>query len=261
MRERRVIALERRLRKCRNVRTLGIRTHFCDYPPQEAKLIRKARKIYYPTSFYADLFDAMGKPTFPSFHTYCCAQDKIKQNTLFEMLDIPRPRTRVFFGKRWRDKALSQFDFPFVAKVPRGSALGRGVFLIKGPAGLDAYREQISTAAYLQEYLPADRDIRVVVIGGEPVLAYWRIVPEGDFRGNVGAGGQIALEPVPAEAVDLAVRTARACRWDDVGMDILPSGGRFYVLEGNMKYGRQGFAAAGMDYPRVMEELIAEGRI
>ncbi|MFP4306065.1 MAG: RimK family alpha-L-glutamate ligase [Desulfococcaceae bacterium] len=261
MRERRVIALERRLRKCRNVHTIGIRTHFCDYSPEETKLIRKARKIYYPTTFYADLFDAMGKPTFPSFHSYCCAQDKIKQNTLFELLDIPRPRTRVFFGKRWRDKALSQFDFPFVAKVPRGSALGRGVFLVRSPADLDAYRDQVSTAAYLQEYLPADRDIRVVVIGGEPVLAYWRIAPPGDFRSNVGAGGRISTKPVPPEAVELAVHTARACRWDDVGVDVLLHAGRFYVLEGNMKYGRQGFAAAGMDYHKVMEALIADERI
>lgn len=261
MNERRVIALERRLRHCRNVRTLGIRTHFSDYSAEEAALIRKARKIYYPTTFYADLFDAMGKPTFPSFHTYCCAQDKIKQNALFELLDVPRPRTRVFFGRRWRDKALARFDFPFIAKVPRGSALGRGVFRIDGPADLDAYAETVPTAAYLQEYLPSDRDIRVVVIGGEPVLAYWRIAAPGEFRTNLGVGGRISIDPVPPEAVDLAVWTARACNWDDVGVDILPHGGRHYVLEGNMKYGRQGFAAAGMDYHKVMEELIDAGRI
>lgn len=261
MNERRVIALERRLRKCRNVRTIGIRTHFHDYPPEEAALIREADRIYYPTSFYADLFDAMGKRTFPSFHSYCCAQDKIKQNALFELLDIPRPRTRVFFGRRWRHKALARFDFPFVAKVPRGSALGRGVFRIDGPEALDAYAEKVSGAAYVQEYLPTDRDIRVVVIGYRAVLAYWRVARPGEFRTNVGAGGRISLESVPREAIDLAVRTARACRWDDVGMDILPHGGRFYVLEGNMKYGRQGFAAAGLEYHRVMEELIADGSI
>ena len=261
MKEKRVIALERRLRHCRNVRTLGIRTHFSDYSPEEAALIRETRKIYYPTAFYADLFDAMGKTTFPSFHTYCCAQDKIKQNALFELLDVPRPRTRVFFGRRWREKALSRFDFPFVAKIPRGSALGRGVFRIDGPADLDAYAEQTTTAAYFQEYLPADRDIRVVVVGYRPILAYWRIAPPGDFRANLGVGGHIRFDSVPAEAVDLAVRTARACNWDDVGMDILPHGGRFYVLEGNMKYGRRGFAAAGLEYARVMEDLIAEERI
>ena len=95
-----VIALEARLRNCKNVLTLGVRPNFSDYSPREAELIRKADKIYYPTAFYADLFDAMGKATFPSYHTYKCAQDKIKQTALFDLLNLPHPRTRVFYGKR-----------------------------------------------------------------------------------------------------------------------------------------------------------------
>lgn len=59
-----VIALEARLRGCKNVKTLGVRTNFSDYDTHEAGLIREAKKIYYPTTFYADLFDAMGKRPF-----------------------------------------------------------------------------------------------------------------------------------------------------------------------------------------------------
>ena len=62
------IALEARLRDCRNVLTLGVRPNFSDYTTEEASLIRNASKIYYPSSFYADLFDAIGKNTFPSYH-------------------------------------------------------------------------------------------------------------------------------------------------------------------------------------------------
>jgi len=32
-------------------------------------------------------------------------------------------------------------------------------------------------------------------------------------------------------------------------------------LEGNMKYGREGFKAAGMDYISIMESLIEDGKI
>ncbi len=64
-----VIALEARLRDCKNVVTLGVRPNFCDYSRQEADLIRKAEKIYYPTTFYAELFDAMGKKPFPATTT------------------------------------------------------------------------------------------------------------------------------------------------------------------------------------------------
>ncbi len=124
------IALEKRLRRCRNVRTLGVRSNFRDYTAEERQTILKAPKIYYPSVFYADLLDAMGKALFPSYHTYKCVQDKIKQTALFDLLGVPHPRTRVYYGKRQMARIPSDFSFPLVAKVARGSALGKGVFLI-----------------------------------------------------------------------------------------------------------------------------------
>jgi ribosomal protein S6--L-glutamate ligase len=175
-----VIALEARLRDCRNVRTLGVRTNFADYSPEEAALIRNARKIYYPTTFYADLFDAMGKKTFPSYHTYKCVQDKIMQTALFELQELPHPRTRVFYGTRQKKSISDYFKFPFIAKIPRGSAMGRGVFLIHDQHELEAYLEQ-TDAAYIQEYMPVDRDMRIVIIGHRLVHAYWRVAAQMNF--------------------------------------------------------------------------------
>jgi ribosomal protein S6--L-glutamate ligase len=74
-------------------------------------------------------------------------------------------------------------------------------------------------------------------------------------------GATISLEPVPREARDLALHTATVCRWDDVGIDICRKGNHYYVLEANMKYGKEGFRAAGIDYTALMEELIANGDI
>jgi ribosomal protein S6--L-glutamate ligase len=254
------VALEKRLRNCKNVITLGVRTNFSEYSAEEAGMIRSAEKIYYPSTFYADLFDAMGKKIFPSYHTYKCVQDKIKQTALFDLLQIPHPRTWVFYGSRWLSKIPDQIRFPVIAKIPRGSAMGRGIFLIRNISELSEYAE-LTSAAYIQEYLPIDRDIRVVVIGTRVVHAYWRIAPPGEFRSNVAVGGQVSFEDVPAEALDLALHTARSCQWNDVGIDICFSNGKFYVLEGNMKYGKEGFRAAGIDYTRLMENLIETGQI
>ena len=254
------VALEGRLKKCSQVVTLGVRPNFCDYSDQEQALIRGAFKIYYPSSFYADLFDAMGKPTFPGYHTYTYAQDKIKQTALFNLLGIPHPRTRVYYGKRQKAAISSHFTFPFIAKVPRGSALGRGVFLIDSPEALERYC-QYHPVAYIQEYLPIERDMRIVVIGTRVVHAYWRVAPAGDFRSNIAAGGAIDLSEVPREARELALRTALACKWDDVGIDVCRYRGAHYVLEANMKYGRQGFRQAGIDYDSLMEQLIVDGCI
>ncbi|MFW6052361.1 MAG: ATP-grasp domain-containing protein [Desulfosalsimonas sp.] len=258
--EQMAICLELHLRFCSNVICLGVRPNFADYPPEEAAMIREAQKIYYPSTFYADMFAAMGKPIFPSIHTYRFVQDKIRQSALFQILDVPHPRTRVFYGRRRREKVLSHFAFPFIAKIPRGSALGRGVFLIGSKHDLEEYC-YLTKIAYIQEYLPIDRDIRVVVVGDKVAHAYWRIAAEGEFRTNLGRGAKISTDAVPESARMLAFDTARKCGWNDVGIDICICRDRLYVIEANMKYGKAGFVHAGIDYYSMMEEKIRNGEI
>ena len=255
-----IIALEGRLKQCPLVRTLGVRPNFFDYDEPERSLIRKAPKIYYPSSFYAELFNTLGKPTFPSCDSYRCAQDKIKQTALFHLAGISHPLTRVFYGRRQKRTILDHFGLPLIAKVARGSARGRGVFLIRSRDELDEYC-QVPEPAYIQEYLPIDRDMRVVVIGKKVRHAYWRTGAPGDFRNNVSAGGRIELDAVPREAHRLALYAAERCRWDDVGLDICEYKGDYFVLEGNMKYGREGFSKAGIDYFEMMTDLIRNGEI
>lgn len=256
----RPVALGARLVKCPQIHTLGFRPNFQDYDPAEQAAIMAAPKVYYPTAFYADLFNAMGKATFPSFHTYKFAQDKIRQTAIFEMKGLPHPRTRVFYGKRQQRRILDHFQFPFVAKIPRGSARGAGVFLIKSHRDLQIYLD-IGGPAYIQEYLPIDRDMRIVIIGDQIRLAFWRIAPEKGFHTNISRGGDICFDPLPRQACDLALETARACGWNDVGIDIAESRGRYYVIEGNMKYGTKGFKAAGINYKALLVTLLTAGEL
>ncbi len=186
------IALETRLSRCPGITTLGVRPNFSGYTSGEQALIREAPTIYYPSSFYVHLFQAMGKPTFPGPATYAFAQDKIRQSALFQLLNIPHPRTHVYYGDCQKAEIQNDFTFPLVAKVPRGSAQGKGVFLIETPEQLADYCS-MGHAAYIQEYLPIERDIRVVVIGEQVALAYWRVPPSGGFLNNVSAGGEIVF--------------------------------------------------------------------
>ncbi len=257
---RRIVALGGRLKGCPMVHTLGVRPNFFDYDEQEREMILSSPKIYFPSTLYAELFRVIGKNTFPSFHTYQFAQDKIKQTALFHVAGISHPRTRVFYGKRQKKAIRAYFDLPLIAKEPRGSASGRGVYLIRSMDELDSYCQN-QGPAYIQEYLPIDRDMRIVVVGKKVIHAYWRIAPAGDFRNNISAGGCIDLSAVPQKALELALRTAQACRWDDVGLDICEHQGTFYVLEGNMKYGLEGFKQADIDYMQLMLGLIRDGEI
>lgn len=126
---RQVIALEGRLKGCRNVLTLGVQPDFSGYPPEAAETIRRAEKIYYPSSFYADLFHAAGKATFPSCHTYRFAQDKIRQSALFNLLRLPHPRTRVFFRPPGAGQNPVPLQLPLHRQDPPGIGDGkRGFF-------------------------------------------------------------------------------------------------------------------------------------
>lgn len=254
------IAIGARLQKISTIHTVGFKPSFSEYSKEDQALILNAEKIYYPTAFYADLFNAMGKETFPSFHTYKFALDKIKQTAIFQMLGIPHPRTGIFYGKKQKNKITDHFKFPFIAKIPRGSSRGYGVFLIETSRDLEPFLES-KQPAYIQEYFPIRRDMRIIIIGRNIRLAYWRTAPEENFRTNLSQGAKISFDPLPEEALDLARLTASRCGWDDVGIDIIAHGNRFYVLEGNMKYGTKGFKKAGINYKEMLAGLILKGEI
>ena len=138
--------------------------------------------------------------------------------------------------------------------------MGRGVFLIRNNDDLDQYCNR-SAVAYIQQYLPIDRDIRVVIIGSRVAHAYWRIASHEEFRSNVSRGGQISFDNIPEEALNLALETAKRCGWNDVGIDICEYRQEYFLLEANMKYGKEGFNKAGIDYDRLMEKMIINGEI
>ena len=259
--QKRPIAIGRRLIKFpEHLHTLGFRPDFCDYSDGEQALIRDAVKIYFPTAFYADLFNVMGKATFPSYHTFKFTLDKIRQTAIFKLQQIPHPRTRVFYGNTQKKIIPDFFQFPFIAKKARNSARGEAVFLIQDPHDLARYLED-KEPAYIQEYLPVKKDLRVVIIGKKIRLAFWRSAPAGSFLTNVSQGGNISFDAIPSKATDLALKTAALCGWDDVGIDIIQYQSSFFVLEANMKYGIKGFKAAGIDYKHLLARLISSGEI
>ena len=253
------IALGKRLRHSLRVQTLGVRPNIDDYNQTELDLLRRADTIYYPSSLYEDVFVALGKRVFPANY-YRYMGDKIKQTELFTLLDIPHPRTRIYEGDHRAQQILEDFSFPFIAKIPRGSSKGRGVFLVRSCGDLERYLKGFSPA-YIQEYLPIDRDLRIVLLGRKVVHAYWRIARPGEFRSNVSLGGRISFEDIPDEALRFAEQVAHFCRFDEVGLDVCICENRYLVLEANMVYGLKGFEAAGLDIYRLLSQRVTEGGI
>lgn len=250
-------ALGKRWRRCPSLRCLGIRPQWVEYSANEQEAILASEEIYYPGPVYADLFRALGKKIYPENY-YEFMGNKVRQTELFQLLEIPHPRTRIYIGRHRIERIEKDFDYPFVAKTPVGSSKGLGVFLIEEEAGLARYLSA-HPLAYIQEYLPLERDLRVVVVFGRVVLAYWRIQRPGDFRNNVARGGRISFESLPPEALVLAEEVARRCRFDEVGLDLAPFGEDYCVLEANMVFGMEGFRQAGLDYFDLLARWDQEG--
>jgi ribosomal protein S6--L-glutamate ligase len=155
---------------------------------------------------------------------------------------------------------LKEFSFPFIAKLPRASSQGRGVFKVDNENALEKYL-QLTHVAYIQEYLSHDKDLRVILINHEPILAYWRIPPPGSFKTNIFQGGSLSFENIPSDAMELAQDFSRKCKFNDVGLDFIQHNKKWYLIEANVKYGRKGLRMKGMDLKKIMRQKLLSGEL
>jgi len=257
MKRRSRTALGKRLRTCGGFRCIGVLPNWDDYPEDAKQAVREAETVYYPGPLYENVLRTVGKRIHPRNSCHFVG-NKIRQTDLFVMLGISHPKTRIYYGRNRVERILVDFRYPFIAKTPVGSSMGKGVYLVTGPDELDAYLDR-HLPAYIQEYLPIDKDLRVVVIKGRVIHAYWRIRAEGEFRNNVSRGGSISFENIPGEAVAFARESALKCGFDDVGLDVCFAHGRYYVLEANMVFGFEGFRTANLDFYGILAEMEENG--
>jgi len=220
---------------------------------RELAAIRGADWVLYPEYWQVNsLVYGLSRRIFPSIASYHLGHDKIEQTRAFlSVAPNHVPLTEILPSTEASiAHILECFDFPLVAKVVR-SSMGEGVFLI------ESRRELLDYAAshpilYLQEYLPIQRDLRVVWVGNEVVTAYWREQTDG-FHNNVAQGGVIAFDVVPPAALELVAQVATALGIDHAGFDVAVVAGHCYLLEFNLLFGLDGLNRQGIrvgDYVR-----------
>lgn len=112
------IALAPFLRSCPNVITLGIRALIGDYSVEERALLAQARRIFYPTIRFVDVFHAARKICFPSYFNYRIQRSRILQATLLGYSGCPHPPMRIYFGPKQKLRIPMDFAYPFVLMGP-----------------------------------------------------------------------------------------------------------------------------------------------
>jgi len=255
-----LVAIGEQLRHCPGVITLGVRPQLSDYSAKERRLLLAAHRIFYPTVRFVEIFAGAGKETFPSVSCYRFLGDKLKQTALFRLLKMPHPRTRVYYGDKQKERITADFSFPFVGKRAFRSSRGRHVFLIRDPNELSWYNKQFNPV-YVQEYIPGDKQLRIIVLNYRVVWGSWWMPAPDDFRCTVPLGPILPDEALPAEPLSMAKQIVCSGKFSDVAVDMLFDGKRFWVLGLNFRYGTKGWPGHIQDRLRVIAAMIERGEL
>jgi ribosomal protein S6--L-glutamate ligase len=254
------VAIGEQLKRCPQVITLGVRAQMADYTRYERKLLRAAEIVFYPTARFSDLFATLGKKTFPSSNCYRLAGDRLKQTALLRLLDVPHPRTRVYYGQRQKKEILKDFVLPLVAKSPFGSSkIGRG-FIITDPEELEWYNQQFNPA-YIQEYLDAEQELRVFVLNYNTIFVYSRKAASSISTADSQCPGLWRMDKVPDDAGSMAKQIAWNAGLSDVALDMIYDGSRYWVLEFIFQNGDQSWPQAENDRFETIMQMIERGEL
>ena len=175
------------------------------------------------------------------------AVSKMHDHLILAEHGIPNPRTWQLFNPRQVEAQAEQLAYPCLLKGIHG-ARGDHVYLIHNAEQLQRRMWHYPCGELmLQEYLPAEEDYRLLVIGYEalPVMVS-RKPPKGDFRTNYSIGGRFTgrdLDEFPGFK-ELAEAATRALRREFTGVDIRMKGDQPMVLEVNRQPDFEGFERA-----------------
>ncbi|MFE5818094.1 RimK family alpha-L-glutamate ligase [Streptomyces sp. NPDC056479] len=188
--------------------------------------------------------------------------DKWRTSQVLEAAGVPTPRTALALTPKATLAALESIGYPALIKPLVGS-WGRLVARLPDRAGAEGVLEYVaalpgpqSHLGYVQELIDKpDRDIRVIVVGGEVLGAVYRTGES--LRTNVALGGQARPCEVTPEITKFSIDAAAAVGADIAGVDLIEDrDGRLLVLEVNHRVEFSGFQAALADRVDVADHIV-----
>lgn len=189
-------------------------------------------------------------------------RDKWCTTMVLQAAGVPTPRTALGLTPQAALDALETIGYPALIKSLVGS-WGRLVVELPGPSCAKGVFEYVAALpgpqahiGYVQELIDKpDRDIRVIVVGGDVLGAVYRTGQS--FRTNVALGGRTQPCEVTPEITKLSVAAAAAVGADIAGVDLIEDrDGRLLVLEVNHRVEFSGFQAALGDRVDVADRIV-----
>ena len=167
----------------------------------------------------------------PPLRALAAAQDRLSEKRTFELLGIPTTRYAAVDSRASLDLAVQNIGLPGVLKTRRMGYDGKGQFVLRKPADLDAAWQALGQAPLLYENLvPFDGEVSVIAVrsaAGE--VAFYPL------NLNVHREGILRLTRAPYGNVALMRQAQRAARrllehFDYVGVLTI----EFFVRKGRL---------------------------
>lgn len=190
------------------------------------------------------------KVILPDWNMYWHYDNKIRQLYLMRHYNIPAPETFVTFDKEEAIQFAEQVKLPIISKGSSG-ACGFDVRKFDTRSELFLFIEEVfcdegaatsfpsirqKNYIYLQEFIEARGDIRIVTIGNEIALAYWRVNKSG-WKFNINSGGHVETENIPKAAVDLAREATKKLHMHWCAYDIMLKNSKPVMTEFSATFG------------------------
>lgn len=222
--------------------------------------IQAADWILFPEYWQVNtLLHGFKKAIFPSPASYHLGHDKVEMTRVFEAIASAHvPHTLIRSAtEAGIEEILDSLSLPFIVKEPR-SSMGQGVELMESQRAFRDYAAR-RTLLYAQEYLPIDRDLRVVVVGHEIVCAYWRIARPGELHNNVAKGATTSFDAIPTRALELVHNLSQRVGIDHAGFDVAVVDGHCYILEFNVMFGTETLRRHGIQLGAKIRDYLEGG--
>lgn len=157
--------------------------------------------------------------------------DKLAQQFFFAQNGLPGINTYCA-----TDKEFNRYNLPVVAKIAKGSK-GIGVYKFETKDEVNGFiekQEKANRNFLLQDFMPITHDLRVLMVGGK-VLGVMKRMPGNDkeWKTNVSLGGLVERFESDAEIVALSKKIAEKMDLEYVGIDLLKSDNKYYIIETN----------------------------
>ena len=171
----------------------------------------------------------------PSLDTQFSNKSKENVTRFAWKYSLPIPKTYIYYDRKKAYEFMENTDYPKIVKRSYGPSNYGGYFVHKVDSKEEA-KELFDTKkyhpVYMQDFVPMEADIRVMLIGHKPVCAFWRRAPEGEWLTNTSQGGSMDYMDVPKSVLDLAVRTSKAANAEYWACDIAyGKDGKVRILE------------------------------